>query len=70
MEKRDDWLIDMELSEIIVKYWLEWLLTGISGGLAFALKSWYKRLNATEKGVQALLRNEIIKTYNHCMTNG
>ena len=70
MEKRDDWFIKMELSEIIVKYWLEWLLMGVSGGLAFALKSWYKRLNATEKGVQALLRNEIIKTYNHCMTQG
>lgn len=70
MAKNDKWLIKMALSEIIIKYWLEWLLTIVSTGLGFVLRTWYKRLRATELGVQALLRNEIIKTYNHCMDKG
>jgi hypothetical protein len=61
----NDWWLEMSVSEIIFKYWLDWVLGIFSGGLLFLLRLWYKRLRATELGVQALLRNEIIKSYNH-----
>jgi len=70
MAKQDKWLIKMAISEIIIRYWVEWLLSAVTLGMGFILKTWYKRLMATELGVQALLRNEIIKTYNHCMDKG
>lgn len=67
-KSNNEWWIRMSVSEIIIRYWLDWVLGGLSAGLLFLLRLWYKRLRATELGVQALLRNEIIKSYNHFMT--
>lgn len=67
-KSNNEWEMRMSISEVIFKYWLDWILGIFSGGLLFLLRLWYKRLRATELGVQALLRNEIIKNYNHFMT--
>lgn len=67
----------MDVEKIILEYWLHFILTSLSGFLTwvvFKLKNKLevstKRWNATESGVQALLRNEIIKSYNHYMERG
>jgi len=53
---------------------LHFLLTGITGYIGLKVSTlkkkvdnWQVKEKATECGVQALLRNEIIKTYNHYM---
>ena len=46
-----------------------WVLSfgGVCGGL---ILYFYKRLSALEKGVQALLRNQMITNYNHYLEKG
>lgn len=61
------------MMEFVVKYWLEVLF-----GLVIACFAWlYRRLDkkvkrgdAVAQGVQALLRNEIIRTYNQSLDKG
>lgn len=67
----------MDVGELILKYWLTFILSILSGYLTVKfnkLNQKYKvqqeRWIATQNGVQALLRNEIIKTYNHYMEKG
>lgn len=49
--------------EIIKRYWLELLLTGISSGMMLAVKKVYKDNKAVKLGVQALLRDRIIQAH-------
>ncbi len=56
--------------EFILKYWVEVLLTAVSSFVAFTYKKIRKRFTeqdkkreAIENGVQALLRNELIKNF-------
>lgn len=58
------------MSEFILKYWVEVLLTGISSFVVFTyrkiknrFKDQDKKREAIEKGVQALLRNELIQRF-------
>jgi hypothetical protein len=58
------------MSEFILKYWVEVLLTGISSFVVFTykrIKDRFKKQDekreAIEKGVQALLRNELIQRF-------
>ena len=58
------------MSEFILKYWVEVLLTGISSFVILTykkIKDRFKRQDekreAIEKGVQALLRNELIQRF-------
>jgi len=53
--------------EIIQKYWLEFILTGVSGGIVWAVKRLYRDNRAVKLGVQALLRDRIIQAYNYYM---
>ncbi len=67
----------MEIMTCIAKYWLEWLF-GLIGAAAIGLcrklqkkiKKMQLRQAATELGVQALLRAEIIHIYNKYMDRG
>ena len=59
--------------EFLIKYWLEVLFgfcLGICGVVMKIFGNKLKRFQATEKGVQAPLRNSIIQTYNSAMHNG
>lgn len=52
--------------EFIIKYWLQCLFGLICGAIGYILKKifgLYQRQRAVEKGVQALLRNELIRRY-------
>ena len=58
------------MSEFILKYWVEVLLTGISSFVVLTYKKIKDRFKkqdekreAIEKGVQALLRNELIQRF-------
>lgn len=56
----------MEILEFIIKYWLEFffgLIISILGYLVKKLKKLHNRETAVENGVQALLRNELIRRY-------
>ena len=56
------------MDEWIKEYWIKALFGGLIscfGALTIWIKKKFKRSEAVEKGVQALLRNEIIKEYNH-----
>lgn len=70
--KDDAWVVKMDIGHIILEYWLHFLLASLSTFLTYMVlnlkkkfKQFQDREKATENGVQALLRNEIIKTYNH-----
>ena len=63
--------------ELILKYWVEVLLTAISSFVAFTYKKIRKRFEeqdkkreAIENGVQALLRNELIKNFREYKQKG
>lgn len=67
----------MDFEKIFIEHWLHFLLTALTTGLSAIVlnlrKKFIKQQNrerATEQGVKALLRNEIIKTYNHYMDKG
>lgn len=56
--------------EFIVKYWLEALFTLLSSVFALLFKRLFKKMkenkdkqNAVEAGLQALLRNELVRRY-------
>lgn len=63
--------------EFIVKYWLEFLFSTAISGLVVAYKLLKNKQNqqdkknkAIENGVQALLRNELIRRYREYETKG
>ena len=67
----------MDFEKIIIDHWLHFLLTTVTTALTAMVLNLRKKIvrfqereRATEEGVQALLRNEIIKTYNHYMDKG
>lgn len=45
--------------DFIIKYWLELAFTFVVGAISYYIK----KQKAIEKGVQALLRNELIRRY-------
>lgn len=52
--------------EFIIKYWLEILFTFISTGFIYIFKQYI----GLKKGIQSLLRNEIVRIYELCKYNG
>ena len=63
--------------EFILKYWVEVLLTAVCSFVSFTYRKIKKRFEeqdtkrkAIENGVQALLRNELIKTFRENKLNG
>ena len=50
----------------LLKYWLGVLFSGMTGVLVSVII----RMNATRAGVQALLRDRLIQSYNHFMEQG
>lgn len=67
----------MDFEKIFIEHWLNFVLTAISSILTAIVLNLRKKFikhqereRATEQGVKALLRNEIIKTYNHYTTKG
>ena len=63
--------------DFIFQYWLEFLFSAILGLIAYGYKLLKKRQdkqeiknNAIENGVQALLRNELIRRYREYETKG
>ena len=52
--------------EFIIKYWLEFLFGVVIAVLGYVIKkirNLYNKQRAVENGVQALLRNELIRRY-------
>jgi len=67
----------MSMLNYVSKYWIEWscgimgtLILGIFSRLAIKFKRMQSRQAATELGVQALLRAEMIHIYNKYMERG
>lgn len=61
------------MGEFILEYWLEFLFGGLTFLIGYLLKnifSLYKRQLAVEQGVQALLRNELIRRYREYESKG
>lgn len=61
------------MGSFIVEYWLEFLFGLLSGAILYILKKvygLYKRQKAVEQGVQALLRNELIRRYREYKAKG
>lgn len=59
--------------EFIIKYWLEFLFGVVIGVLGYVIKKLrglYNKQKAVENGVQALLRNELIRRYREYETKG
>ena len=56
--------------DFITTYWLEVLFSGVCTGIAFIIKRLYKKQKAIENGVQALLRNELIRRYREYEVKG
>lgn len=59
--------------EFIIKYWLEIAFTLVVSAISYVFKriqGLYKRQKAIEQGVQALLRNELIRRYREYETKG
>lgn len=56
--------------EFIIKYWLEAVLGIVFTAITLAVKKLYKKQKAIENGVQALLRNELIRRYREFETKG
>lgn len=63
--------------EFILKYWLEFIFSGMIAIIGFGFKSLKKKQDeqdkknkAIEKGVQALLRNELIRRYREYESKG
>ena len=56
--------------EFIINYWLEALLGIVFTAITFVVKKLYKKQKAIEHGVQALLRNELIRRYREFETKG
>lgn len=61
------------MGSFIAEYWLEFLFGLLSGAILYILKKiygLYKRQKAVEQGVQALLRNELIRRYREYESKG
>ena len=61
------------MESFIAEYWLEFLFGLLSGAILYILKKiygLYKRQKAMEQGVQALLRNELIRRYREYESKG
>lgn len=67
--------------DFIIKYWLETLFTAVIGIFGFVIKAKFKEIKekqeeqtkknqAIERGVQALLRNELIRRFREYKTKG
>lgn len=60
-----------EIAAYISGHWVQWLFAAVMAGVAWAQSQTVKKLNqerkereALNKGVQALLRDSIVETYN------
>lgn len=52
--------------DLIIKYWVELLLTTLTGGVIYVFKQYI----GLKQGMQALLRNEIVRIYDKQMKMG
>lgn len=62
-----------EIYEFVINNWTAWLfalLGALVGRLYTKVIDMRKRTTAIEDGIRALLRNDIIKTYNKCQEKG
>lgn len=53
-----------------MKYWLETAFTLVCAIVSYIVKKLYKKQRAIEQGVQALLRNELIRRYREYEAKG
>ncbi len=61
------------MRDFIIKYWLECLFSGALGLLGLVIRLMFariKRLSLVERGMQALLKDRIIQSYNHNIERG
>ncbi|HYF75166.1 MAG TPA: hypothetical protein VD757_01155 [Candidatus Nitrosocosmicus sp.] len=61
------------MPEWILQYWIQWVFALIIGGLTTGYKRLANKLkeqDAIKLGIQALLRDRIIQSYNHYQEKG
>lgn len=65
------------MGEFVLKYWIEFIFTGLVGLIGFGYKKirtkqeeQEKKNKAIERGVQALLRNELIRRFREYKEKG
>ena len=65
------------MGEFVLKYWIEFIFTGLVGLIGFCYKKirtkqeeQEKKNKAIERGVQALLRNELIRRFREYKEKG
>lgn len=63
--------------DVLTKYWLQWLCGIAAGAIVAAFRKLHKRQKAaderqkaTERGIQALLRDRIVQAYYHYAERG
>ena len=62
-----------EIYKFVINNWVAWLFTllgALVGHLYSKITDMRKRTTAIEDGIRALLRNDIIKSYNKCQEKG
>lgn len=58
------------MATLVAEWWLKWILGLIGGGLIFAVRLLWRKVRATELGIQALLRDRILRAYYHYQERG
>lgn len=58
------------MAAIAAEWWLKWIFTLVGGGLIFVVRLLWRRQRATELGIQALLRDRILRAYYHYQERG
>lgn len=53
------------MAAIAAEWWLKWVFTLVGGELIFVVRLLWRRQRATELGIQALLRDRILRAYYH-----
>jgi len=58
------------MAAIAAEWWLKWLFGLIGGGLIVIVRMLWRKQRATELGIQALLRDRILRAYYHYQERG
>jgi len=58
------------MATLVAEWWIKWILGLIGGGLIFVVRLLWRKVRATELGIQALLRDRILRAYYHYQERG
>jgi len=58
------------MAGVIADWWVKWAMGLLAGGIVSGIGFLWKRQHAIEKGIQALLRDRILRAYYHYQERG